>query len=54
MTLTFQFAKAFAAATQPPGAEAATTPEGPNPELTGGGGESPTLTTADLDTLMGL
>ena len=36
MTLTFQFAKAFAAATQPPGAVAATstTPEGPNPELT--------------------
>ena len=37
MTLTFQFAKAFAAATQPPGAVAAastTPPEGPNPELT--------------------
>ena len=56
MALTFQFAKAFAAATQPPGAAAAasTTPEGPNPELTGGGGESPTATISDLDTLMGL
>ena len=36
MTLTLQFAKAFAAATQPPGAVAATstTPGGPNPGLT--------------------